>query len=556
MSSNLRMARRFGSLPILLLLAAVCGFVQISIGLPGQYPGGRRYPGQGSPYPGQNQAPTSSFAGMLRSISNNGSGSSASNSLVLETDDNRIITVSLERRTKYYGSTGGTAKITDFQPGDHIEVNATQDNNNGYHGVKVSLLREGTPEERAEAAKPIDGSSSRTSGNSDDDADRPRLRRAASSSADDASNSPSTPINSSVDDTVRPRVRRAAVSGGDEGPKAEITPIGQPDGPDVSTRPSTAVPRDSDDSAPPVLRRRPAGAPTGDDSAPVIAGSRPSIHAEEVNGVTRVPTGPVVSDSPAPRDGGSFANDGARIFHSGDPVIDMAREEAFSFSETLPNYVVKQFTTRFQTVGIRGRGNSWQTLDTVTADVVYQDGVESYKNILVNGRTPRESPEKTGSWSRGEFASTLQDVMSPRTNADFHGKRSTVIASRPAYLYDFSVEQPNSHWHIEANGQQYLPEYTGAIWIDKENYRVLRVELAARNMPRSFPLDQAESAVDYDYVLIGDQKYLLPVHSEALSCARGTNDCSRNVIEFRNYKKFTADTSITFDAAEKDPIQK
>ena len=66
-------------------------------------------------------------------------------------------------------------------------------------------------------------------------------------------------------------------------------------------------------------------------------------------------------------------------------------------------------------------------------------------------------------------------------------------------------------------------------------------------MPRSFPLDQVESAVDYDYVFIGDNKYLLPVHSEALSCARSSSQCSRNVIEFRNYKKFSADTSITFD---------
>jgi hypothetical protein len=47
-------------------------------------------------------------------------------------------------------------------------------------------------------------------------------------------------------------------------------------------------------------------------------------------------------------------------------------------------------------------------------------------------------------------------------------------------------------------------------------------------MPRSFPLDQVESAVDYDYVVIGEGKYLLPVHSEALSCGRvagGPSQC-------------------------------
>ena len=139
-------------------------------------------------------------------------------------------------------------------------------------------------------------------------------------------------------------------------------------------------------------------------------------------------------------------------------------------------------------------------------------------------------------------------MLSPNTNADFHGKRSTTIVNRAAFRYEFSVEQPNSHWHMEAQGQSYQPAYTGSIWIDKESYRVLRIELSAQNLPRAFPLDQVESAVDYDYVLIGDGKYLLPTHSEALSCAHGATNCTRNVIEFRNYKKFTADTSITFDA--------
>jgi len=236
-----------------------------------------------------------------------------------------------------------------------------------------------------------------------------------------------------------------------------------------------------------------------------------------------------------------------RMPASGDPVIDQVREEAFSFTETLPNYVVKQYTTRYAAQVARGSQTSWQALDHVTADVIAEDGTEKYKNILVNGQPPRVDIEKTGSWTRGEFSSLQLDVLSPNTNAHFHGKKATAIVNRAAFLYDFSVEQPNSHWHIEADGQSDQPAYTGSIWIDKENFRVLRIELSAQNLPRMFPLDTVESAVDYDYVLIGEGKYLLPVHSEALSCAHGTSGCTRNVIEFRNYKKFTSDSNITFD---------
>jgi hypothetical protein len=272
----------------------------------------------------------------------------------------------------------------------------------------------------------------------------------------------------------------------------------------------------------------------------VIAGARPTIHADDSGGVTRLP--------PPPTEGPAAGMAGReRISPTGDEIVDRARAAAFSFSETLPNYVVKQYTTRYATSAAHGGRTSWQVLDNVTADVIEENGTEKYKNILVNGKPPKENVEDSGSWSSGEFSSLLLDVMSPSTGAVFHGKRATTIVNRDAFRYDYSVEQANSHWKVESRGQTYSPAYTGSIWIDKETSRVLRIELAAQGMPRGFPLDTVESAVDYDFVLIGDGKFLLPVHSEALSCGRGTSDCSRNVIEFRNYRKFTAETSITFD---------
>ena len=65
--------------------------------------------------------------------------------------------------------------------------------------------------------------------------------------------------------------------------------------------------------------------------------------------------------------------------------------------------MVKQYTTRYATTAARGGRTSWQAIDTVTADVVSEDGKESYKNVLVNGRAPREAVEKTGAWSTGEL---------------------------------------------------------------------------------------------------------------------------------------------------------
>jgi hypothetical protein len=228
------------------------------------------------------------------------------------------------------------------------------------------------------------------------------------------------------------------------------------------------------------------------------------------------------------------------------PVIESAREAAFSFSQTLPNYMVQQHTARYGTEAARGGRTSWQAIDTVTADVISEDGKESYKNILINGKPPQDALENSGAWSTGEYVTLQLDVLADDTNADFLNQRAATIVNRPAFLYDFNVAQANSHWHLHAFGESFVPGFSGSIWIDKENSRVLRIEISADNLGHTFPLDTVESAVDYDYVLIGDVRYLLPVHSESISCKRGSGQCSRNVIDFRNYRKFTTDTSITF----------
>jgi hypothetical protein len=273
-------------------------------------------------------------------------------------------------------------------------------------------------------------------------------------------------------------------------------------------------------------------------------GTRPSLSAEDVNGVTRVPDGP-----PAVADSGRLGGPNRpAITSGGDPVIDQARDAAFSFTDTLPNYVVKQITNRYAT-GSASRGRtSWQPLDIVTSDLIYEDRKERYTNVMVNGK-PTKYIEQTGSWSEGEFASMLQAILAPDTNADFRNQRPSTIVNRAAWRYDYTVEQSRSTWSLHADGQTYQPSYTGAIWIDKATYRVLRIEIAARNLPRDFPLDTAESSIDYDYVTIGDQKVLLPSHAEALSCVRATPDCTRNQTDFRNYRKFGAETNITFEGS-------
>ncbi len=578
-----RLVRYRLTLPLVLLatLADFPAAAQFGIPIPGQG-GGVGFPGQTQRRRQGNQ-PTDTLSGKIRRI--------ATTQIALDPGDGRDIMVTLDRSTRYYDVSRQQARYGDFDAGDEIQIDANRDYNGYYIAVNVLMLRKGLGNtsdddkvsnkpklKRAPSADSDSSDSGRASSraSSPDDSDRPVLRRQRSSdSGDSAPTKSATPAS---DDPDRPIMRRAnsdsapQTASREDTPRAQIITPDEDTGVTVSRRravatdspsagPITPAPRSADDPGPPVLRRgRPAQSSASDTVAmsappPSAPSARPSIKAEESNGVTRLPAPIVVG--PAERQAQNVREDDETTFsrsqlgrgapETGDPVIRSAREAAYSFTESLPNYIVKQYTTRYQTETTRGNKTSWQAQDIVTADVVSEGGKESYKNILINGKVPKDSVENSGSWSTGEFQTIQLNLLSPGTDADFHNKRSTTIVNRAAFKYDFTVEKRNSNWDIHASSESYKPGYTGTIWIDKENFRVLRIEMSAQNMPRSFALDQVETALDYDYVMITDVKYLLPAHSETLSCIRGTSDCSRNVIEFRNYRKFGADTSIKFE---------
>ena len=222
-------------------------------------------------------------------------------------------------------------------------------------------------------------------------------------------------------------------------------------------------------------------------------------------------------------------------------LIERARATAFQFSQKLPNFICQEFMSRYTQ---RGREEK-SLLDLVSAEIVYEDRQESYRNVKMNNR-PTDKPlqEINGSWSTGEFGSMLLELFHPATQTQFRSGGASTISGFSAQVYDFQVQKENSHWMLHAGSQDLAAAYAGSVWIDPSTARVLRIEMQARNLPSDFPMDQVETAVDYSYLRIGEKSVLLPVHAETLGCERGTSYCSHNTIDFRNYHEFKSEVKI------------
>jgi hypothetical protein len=228
-----------------------------------------------------------------------------------------------------------------------------------------------------------------------------------------------------------------------------------------------------------------------------------------------------------------------------DDLIRKATDAALDFTEGLPAYVCQEMMARYQSESKPAR---FQPIDVLTMTVVDENGKDRYSDLQIDGRPTKKTLEESGgAWSTGEFGTVLIDLFSPATAADFRYQRESRTAGISAKLYDFDVKRENSHWDIKVGSQSYSPAYRGSVWIDPQTGRVLRIEKEGYNLPDSFPVDHVESATDYQYVRLGDaRQYLLPVHAENLMCQRGSDICSKILIDFRNYHKYTGESTITF----------
>ena len=73
---------------------------------------------------------------------------------------------------------------------------------------------------------------------------------------------------------------------------------------------------------------------------------------------------------------------------------------------------------------------------------------------------------------------------------------------------------------------------------------MLRLTQRAENIPPSFPIQAAQTILDYDYREISGRQYLLPVKAQMDLTSDGVR--TRNETDFRNYQKYSADAVITF----------
>lgn len=240
-------------------------------------------------------------------------------------------------------------------------------------------------------------------------------------------------------------------------------------------------------------------------------------------------------------------------------LIKKARVNTFAALEDMPDFVVKQRIRR--SVAYAGT-NNFRGLDRLIVAVSYRaDGREEYRLLSQNGVLKDDTGAKSsyqeagGTSSTGEFVTVLTTVFKEDSATTFEFVDTDLLRGRNSLVYDFSITKDKARQQITSYG--YIADSTisgmaGRIWIDRKDGRVLRLDSRATEIPGDFPVRSASRLIDYDWVTIGEENYLLPSSSDVRLTFRESRKSyeSKNYIEFKDYKKYGTEVLILDDDDE------
>ncbi len=267
-------------------------------------------------------------------------------------------------------------------------------------------------------------------------------------------------------------------------------------------------------------------------------------------------------------------------------VLENARKATLAAAGGMPDFVVRQLVRRS---AAQGETRNWRQQDQLVVATSYRESVgrEQYKLLAVNGLPTSEATRERGGYdeaggatSTGEFASMLIKLFKPEYETDFQVADTDTLRGRRTLIYNFTVKKDKKFQYViygRGEGARTTETgFRGRIWIDRELFRVLRAEFTTSEIAPDFPIRRVVNEIDFDWVTINENKYLLPVAAEVVFTTaepftyydprveRRVTEMrtyqTRNEIRFRNYQRFGSEVKIIeegdFTDEEEPPAKK
>jgi hypothetical protein len=222
---------------------------------------------------------------------------------------------------------------------------------------------------------------------------------------------------------------------------------------------------------------------------------------------------------------------------------------AGDYLSKLPDFICRQITEEFLA---DKNGKHWHKHDTLTAKLVFSNGREQRTLELVNNKQVRDNRARLHAplSTEGEFGILLSKIFDDASQAKFSWNGWDTVRGHRVARFDYAIDRAHSSMSLTNYIKAVVP-YHGSVYGDPDTGAVWRVTSGATEIPEAVQIKSIATTVEYDEVPIGNQKYLLPANASVLLAA--TQDQTRNDMQFTDYRKFEAESTITFGGDGQKP---
>jgi len=225
-------------------------------------------------------------------------------------------------------------------------------------------------------------------------------------------------------------------------------------------------------------------------------------------------------------------------------MLKKIRQYASHYLDSLPNFVCARVTEQYEA---GKKPEHWKQRDTLTARLIFNQGREEQTLELVNGKVV--SPDRFISRpleTEGEFGILVSNVLDADTYAQISWSRWEDLDGQRLAVFDYLIDQGHSTLSLGLGGVTHFVPYRGLIYADPASGEVRRITNSPFDIPESIATKSITTTIDYGSVDIGTRHFVLPVTASIWLDTGHKNIL--NKVAFRDYRKFEAESKITFIA--------
>ena len=191
-------------------------------------------------------------------------------------------------------------------------------------------------------------------------------------------------------------------------------------------------------------------------------------------------------------------------------------------------------------------GDNPKQIDTVLAQVSFENGVENYSSVQQNNRERPSLDSIPGAWSEGEFGTLLRRQGRCSPHRTLTEQTTSDQNKQAAVLYSLNVSGEDSPWNLIVGNKKYrvpfrtdvlVGQATDASFISPGHRQPCRLTSGS---------PKCSGGVALETSTVGRERMATPVTGEYSILYHQANRREWNEISFANYHHYTASSVMHF----------